>query len=61
MTEQETAKTVTRQVTWVWRGLAVVLVGTGSVFIYAGFPYHLAPLVIGACLTLTGIFLAPTR
>ena len=50
-----------RQTPWVLRGLAIVLVAAGSAFLYAGLPNQAILLVVGACLTLPGIFLVLAR
>ena len=53
--------TTEKQTTWTLRGLAIILVGAGSTFLYAGIPNQVALLAIGACLTLAGIFLILAR
>jgi len=57
---------VIRRPTWLWRGLAVLLVAAGSSFFYAGLPttgLSSRPilLAIGPCLMVMGIFLVLTR
>ena len=47
--------------TWLWRGLAVVLIGAGSSFFYAGLPSQPILLAIGVCLLLMGILLVLTH
>jgi hypothetical protein len=61
MEKQANAKIVIGQTTWLWRGLAAVLVGAGSSFFYAGLPSQLILLAIGVCLMVVGIFLILTR
>ena len=46
---------------WLQKGLGVLLVGSGSVFLSAGFPSQLVLLVIGVPLTITGILFVLAR
>lgn len=61
MEKQTNVKMVIGRTAWLWKGLAVVLVGAGSSFLYAGLPNQPILLGIGVCLVGTGIFLVLTR